>query len=141
MFDFVLHHLVGQGPFQTVLAEANPVLRPRGYIVAREPSSYSPSGLVLKVANAFRLMHVVSGASNYEFALSPPKLIRAFSRRGSVLNVQGLTNFFSHRLPVWAQKAIAAGARMLEPLSKTHWFADFVLYVVRKDAQPGRSGG
>ena len=136
VFDFVLHHLVGQDVLERALREAARVTRPGGFIVAREPSSFSPSGMILNAANRFRLMHVISGASNYEFALSPPGLLRSFEQYGSVVDVCGLTYLFAHRLPIWMQNAMAAVDRRLTGGTKLQWVADFLLYVVQTNAMP-----
>ena len=111
VYDFVLHHLVGQGPLETALVEGFRVLRPSGFMISREPSSYSPSGIALNALNYFGLMHKLTGLSNQEFALSPPGLIRMFEHHGSVLSVDGLTYLFAHRLPPRAQDLI----RWVEP--------------------------
>lgn len=132
VFDFVLHHLAGQGSLDGPLAEANRVLKRGGYIIAREPSSYSPSGLLLNVLNRFRLMHAVAGASNYEFALSPRSITASLATFGPVLRVQGLTYLFAHRLPVLIQRGIQAGERVWGRWSRAHWFADFILYISQK---------
>jgi len=134
-YDFVLHHLVGQASLQSAIAEGFRVLRPKGLVVSREPSSYSPSGCALNVLNHFRLMHKLTGASNQEFALSPPTLMRIFDRYGSVLLARGLTYLFAHRLPPRAQDLI----RWIEPYlfrgAHSQWFADFLLYVVQKGSK------
>lgn len=127
VFDFSLHHLVGQGPLESFIAEGSRVLRPGGFIIAREPSSYSPSGLALNVANHFGLMHKLTGASSQEFALSPPQLIRIFERHGSMLAVEGLTYFFSHRLPPRVQDFLAKSERYLFRGPRSRW-----LYAVQK---------
>jgi ubiquinone/menaquinone biosynthesis C-methylase UbiE len=132
VYDFVLHHLVGQAPLQDAIAEGFRVLRPRGYLISREPSSYSPSGCALNLLNHFKLMHKLTGASNQEFALSPPELIKMFERHGSVLLSRGLTYLFAHRMPPPAQDLIG----MLQPYlfrgRRGQWLADFLLYVVQK---------
>lgn len=137
VFDFSLHHLVGQGPLEDFVAEGARVLRPGGLIVAREPSSWSPSGLALNALNAFGLMHRLTGASNQEFALSPPRLIRAFERHGRVLAVEGLTYLFAHRLPPALQDLIARVAPYLACGRRARWTADFLLYVARKAPSGG----
>jgi demethylmenaquinone methyltransferase/2-methoxy-6-polyprenyl-1,4-benzoquinol methylase len=133
-FDFVLHHLVGQGALESSLSEANRILKPGGYILAREPSSYSPSGMLLNVMNRYRLMHAVSGASNYEFALSPRALTAALEQFGPVLRMRGLTYLFAHCLPVWAQRLIGVGDRLWSRSERAQWFADFILYISQKRA-------
>jgi SAM-dependent methyltransferase len=130
-FDFVLHHVAGQGVLERAVADAFRVAKPGGLVVAREPSSYSLSGALLNLANWFRLMNALSGASNYEFALSPPFLMRVFESRGAVLTVRGLTYFWAHRLPVWVQDVLARLARVLLVHRKLEWAADFLIYVVR----------
>jgi SAM-dependent methyltransferase len=56
VYDFVHHHLVGQGPLETAVAGGFGVLRPGGFMISREPSSYSPSGLALNLLNHFDVM-------------------------------------------------------------------------------------
>jgi SAM-dependent methyltransferase len=132
VYDFSLHHLVGQGRLEDFIAEGSRVLRPGGFIIAREPSSYSPSGLALNALNSFGLMHKLTGASSQEFALSPPQLIQIFQRHGSVLAVEGLTYLFAHRLPPWLQDLIVKSEPYLFGGSRRRWFADFLLYAVQK---------
>lgn len=133
VYDFALHHFVGQGPLETFIAEGSRVLRPGGFMIAREPSSYSPSGLALNLLNRFGVMHSLTGASNQEFALSPPRLIQMLERHGSVLAVEGLVYLFAHRLPPRVQDLIAKSEAYLFRGPRARWFADFVLYVVRRD--------
>ena len=136
--DFVLHHLVGQATLEAAVAECMRVLRPGGHFITREPSSYSPSGMALNVVNRFGLMHQLSGASNREFAIAPPALLRVLTRWGTVQAMEGLTFLWSHRLPIAVQDIV----HRMEPylFRGTHgaWLADFVLYVVRRtdDAAP-----
>ena len=108
------------------------MLRPGGFMISREPSSYSPSGLALNILNYFGLMHRLTGASNQEFALAPPKLIRMFECHGSVLSVNGLTYLFAHRLPPRAQDLITWVEPYLFRGLRGQWLADFLLYVVQK---------
>jgi SAM-dependent methyltransferase len=133
-FDFSLHHLAGQGPIREYIAEASRVARPGGLLVAREPSTWSPSGALLNVLNRFGLMNRLSGASNQEFALSPAEVRAALSEHADVVVERGLSYMFAHRLPIWAQKATEA----LEPLlfggPGGQRVADFVLYVARRRA-------
>jgi SAM-dependent methyltransferase len=138
VFDFVLHHLTGQGVMEDAIREAARVLRPGGIVVAREPSSYSFSGLLLNLVNRFRLMNALSGASNYEFALAPPQLIRLFERFGAVEVVHGLTYFWSHRMPPWMQDFVTRWEPIAVRGHRRQWVADFLLYVVRKDGNSGR---
>jgi SAM-dependent methyltransferase len=131
-FDFSLHHLAGQGPIAPYVAEAARVARRGGLLVAREPSSWSPSGALLNILNRFSLMNRLSGASNYEFALSPVEVRRAFAKHSEVIEERGLSYLFAHRLPIWLQK----GTEALEPLlfrgERAQGVADFVLYVARR---------
>ena len=132
VFDFVLHHLVGQGHLSTAIDEGMRVLRPGGHFVAREPSSYSPSGVILNLANRFHLMHALAGASNYEFALSPRTLLKIFREHGTVRAVHGLTYLCSHRLPPRLQDLVAGCKDLARWTPRAEWLADFVLYVVEK---------
>lgn len=134
VYDFSLHHLIGQGPLEAFIAEGARVLRPGGFIVAREPSSFSPSGFALNVINRFGLMHKLTGASNQEFALSPPQLIRMFEQHGSVRAVVGLTYLFAHRLPPWVQDLITKSEPYLFGGPRRRWLADFLLYAVQTPA-------
>ncbi|HYN82466.1 MAG TPA: class I SAM-dependent methyltransferase [Gemmatimonadaceae bacterium] len=131
-FDFSLHHLAGQGPIEPYVAEAARVARRGGLLVAREPSSWSPSGAMLNILNRFGLMNRLSGASNYEFALSPAEVRKALARHADVVAERGLSYMFAHRLPIWLQK----GTEALEPLlfrgERAQRLADFVLYVARR---------
>jgi len=77
-------------------------------------------------------MHKLTGASNQEFALSPPALLRMFDGHGSILLVRGLTYLFAHRLPPRAQDLIRWAEPYLFPGAQGQWFADFLLYVVQK---------
>ncbi len=140
VYDFVLHHLVAQAPLEDVLAEGARVLRPGGLIISREPSSYSPSGLALNALNRFGLMHDLTGASSQEFALSPPQLIRMFERHGAVLAVEGLTYLFAHRLPPRVQDVITRSEPYLFRGPRSRWFADFLLYAVRKTPSAAPAG-
>jgi SAM-dependent methyltransferase len=133
-FGNVLHHLVGQGMVEDAIAEGGRVLRPRGYIIALEPSSWSASGLAMNLGNRFRLMNRLTGSSNYEFALSPPYLLRLLRRQGTVVTVRGVTYLWSRRLPIWLQEVVHRLEPNLFRSARAQWFADFVLYVVRKDA-------
>lgn len=133
VFDFVLHHLVGQSALETSVEEGMRVLRRGGFMIAREPSSHSPSGIALNVVNHFGLMNRLSGASNSEFALSPRRLVTIFEQRGTVLEVKGLTYLWSHRLPIWLQKTISRAEPYLFRSRRAQWLADFVLFVVRKE--------
>ncbi|HEV2852138.1 MAG TPA: class I SAM-dependent methyltransferase [Thermoanaerobaculia bacterium] len=132
LFDYALHHFVGQGVMEASIQEASRVLRPGGYIVAREPSSWSLSGLAMNMANRLRLMHMLSGSSNYEFALSPRHLINLFSAAGSIKAVHGLSYLWSRRLPIWIQRCVKGVQPYLFRGSHGPWFADFVLYVIAK---------
>jgi SAM-dependent methyltransferase len=135
LFDYVLHHLVGQGEMENSISEAWRVLRPGGYVIAREPSSFSLSGLALNLANRFRLMNAIAGASNYEFAISPRYLLQLFGREGTLVELKGLSFLWSRRLPIGVQELIIR----LEPLvfrsQRSHWLADFIIYIVRKNQQ------
>jgi ubiquinone/menaquinone biosynthesis C-methylase UbiE len=132
VFDFVLHHLIGQGRLESFLAEGSRVLRAGGFMISREPSSYSPGGLALNALNYFGLMHKLTGASSQEFALSPPILIKMFEAHGQVMVVEGLTYLFSHRLPPRIQDVITTLEPYLFHGARSRWLADFLLYVVRK---------
>jgi len=131
-FDFSLHHLAGQGPIGPYVAEAARVARRGGLLVAREPSSWSPSGAMLNVLNRFELMNRLSGASNREFALSPVDVHSAFTQHGHILAERGLSYMFAHRLPVWLQKATEALEPILFVGERGQLVADFVLYVFRR---------
>ncbi len=133
LFDYVLHHLVGQGVMEDAICEGMRVLRQGGYLVAREPSSLSPSGFAVNIANKFRLMNALTGSSNYEFALSPAYLLKVFQREGSVVAVRGLSYLWSRRLPIWAQAVVGKLEPFLTRSPRGHWLADFILYIVRKD--------
>jgi ubiquinone/menaquinone biosynthesis C-methylase UbiE len=132
VYDFVLHHLIGQASLDAALAEGFRVLRPSGLFISREPSSYSPSGVVLNALNYFRLMHWLTGASNQEFALSPLTLVKSLERHGTVLLVAGLSYLFAHRLPPRVQDLINWNDQHFFRSRYAQWFADFLLYVVRK---------
>jgi SAM-dependent methyltransferase len=131
-FGNVLHHLAGQRLVEDAVSEAGRVVRRGGYVVALEPSSLSASGLAMNVANRFRLMNILTGSSNYEFALSPAYLIRLLGREGSVLAVRGLTYLWSRRMPIWTQGLVHRLEPYLFRTDRAQWLADFVLYVVRK---------
>lgn len=133
LFGNVLHHLVGQDLVEDAVSEAGRVLRPGGYIVALEPSSWSASGLAMNVANRFRLMNTLTGSSNYEFAISPSYLLGLLRREGSVVSVRGLTYLWSRRLPIWLQGVVDRMEPYLFRSDRAQWLADFVVYVVRKD--------
>jgi ubiquinone/menaquinone biosynthesis C-methylase UbiE len=133
LFDYVLHHLVGQDEMENSIKEAFRVLRSGGYIVAREPSSFSPSGLAMNIANKFQLMNAIAGASNYEFAISPPYLLKLFKREGSVVDVQGLSYLWSRRLPIGLQEMIGRLEPYLFKHQRSRWLADFMLYIIRKN--------
>ncbi len=135
LFDYVLHHLVGQGEMESSISEAWRVLRPGGYIIAREPSSFSPSGLALNVANKFRLMNRLAGASNYEFAISPPYLLKLFRSQSSLIKLRGLSFLWSRRLPIGVQGVISGLEPYLFRSERSHWLADFILYIVRKNCE------
>lgn len=132
LFDYVLHHLLGQDVMERSIREAVRILRPRGYIIAREPSSFSPSGMALNVANRFRLLNALTGSSNYEFAISPMYLCRLFEREGFVVSAHGLTYLWSRRLPIWAQDAISRLEPYVFRTEQSHWLADFLLYIFRR---------
>lgn len=134
LFDYVLHHLVGQGMIESFIKEGVRVLHQGGYIVAREPSSFSPGGMAMNIANKFRLMNMISGSSNYEFALSPSYLLRLFDHEGSIVATHGLSYLWSRRLPIWAQEAISRLEPYLFRGKRSYWLADFLLYIVRKDS-------
>jgi ubiquinone/menaquinone biosynthesis C-methylase UbiE len=136
LFDYVLHHLVGQGEMESSINEAWRVLRPGGYIIAREPSSFSPSGLALNIANKFRLMNALAGASNYEFAISPPRLLKLFKSEGSLIELRGLSFLWSRRLPISVQETISRLEPHLFCSKRSQWLADFILYIVRKNRLP-----
>lgn len=138
LFDYVLHHLVGQDVMETSIQEGLRVLRPGGYMIAREPSSFSPSGLAMNIANKFKLMHLIAGASNYEFAISPRHLLKQFKRSGSVVTVRGLSFMWSRRLPIMVQDIITKLEPIIFNSERRQWLADFIIYVVRKDKQTGR---
>lgn len=130
--DLVLHHLVGQGTLEAAVAECMRVLRPGGYFVTREPSSYSPSGMALNAVNRFGLMHRLSGASDREFAIAPPALLRTLGQWGTVEATEGLSFLWSHRLPIGVQDLVHELEPYLFPGSHGKWLADFMLYIVRR---------
>jgi SAM-dependent methyltransferase len=132
VFDFSLHHLAGQGPIGSYVAEAARVVRRGGLLVAREPSSWSPSGALLNVLNTFELMNRLSGASNREFALSPVDVHAAFAQHADLLVERGLSYMFAHRLPAWLQKTTEALEPLLFAGERGQRVADFVLYVFRR---------
>ena len=132
--DLVLHHLVGQGTLEAAVAECMRVLRPGGYFVTREPSSWSPSGMALNAVNRFGLMHRLSGASDREFAIAPPALLRALTPWGTVEATEGLSFLWSHRLPIAVQDLVHRLEPYLFPGTHGKWLADFVLYIVRRNA-------
>lgn len=133
LFDYVLHHLVGQGVMERAIAEGLRVLRPGGYMVAREPSSFSPSGFAMNIANKFKLMHFISGASNYEFAISPPYLLKLLESGGKRVSVRGLSFLWSRRLPIWLQEIISKLEPVVFSTERSQYVADFIVYVVRKN--------
>ena len=132
-FDFSLHHLAGQGPIGPYVAEAARVARRGGLLVAREPSSRSPSGAMLNLINTFGLMNRLSGASNQEFALSPVEVRSTFAQHGEMLVERGLSYMFAHRLPAWLQKTTEALEPFLFAGQRGQRVADFVLYVFRRN--------
>ncbi len=133
LFDYVLHHLVGQGEMERAIDEGLRVLRSGGYMVAREPSSFSPSGLAMNIANKFQLMHFISGASNYEFAISPPYLLKLLENGGKRVSVKGLSFLWSRRLPIWLQEIISKSEPFVFSSEFSQFLADFIVFVVRKD--------
>jgi SAM-dependent methyltransferase len=139
LFDYVLHHLMGQGMIESALNEGGRVLRNGGYLIAREPSSWSPSGVALNLANKFRLMNFISGASNYEFAISPGSLLHLLRRQGSQVAVHGLSYLWSRRLPIWLQNTIVASEPYLFSGRRRSMLADYLVYVVRKDCHTTES--
>lgn len=130
--DLVLHHLIGQMSLDAAVGECMRVLRPGGYFVTREPSSFSFSGLALNAVNRFGLMHRLSGASKQEFAIAPPTLARTLSRWGEIRAMEGLSFLFSHRLPITAQDLVHRLEPWLFPGGLGVLLADFVLYVVQR---------
>lgn len=130
-FDFSLHHLVGQGSIGSYIREAARVTRPGGLLIAREPSSLSPSGVLLNLLNRFALMNRLSGASNQEFALRPSSVEGELSKYGDIIAVRGLSYLFAHRFPPVVQRAIEALDQRLFRGRRAQHVADFVLYVAR----------
>lgn len=138
-FDFSLHHLAGQGPIADYVREAARVTRPGGLLIAREPSSLSPSGALLNLLNRFRLMNRLTGASNYEFALQPSSVEAELSKHGEVLTVRGLSYLFAHRFPGVVQRGIELAERVIFRGPRSQRLADFVLYVARLSPGSGAS--
>lgn len=101
--------------------------------MAGEPSSFSPSGLAMNIANKFKLMPFIAGASNYEFAISPPYLLNLFERQGKRRTVRGLSFLWSRRLPVWLQEVISKFEPVVFSSERSQYLADFIVYVVRKN--------
>ncbi len=128
LFDYVFHHLIGQGVMEKSIEEGLRVLPPGGYLVAREPSSFSPSGLEMTIVNKFKLMHFIAGASNYKFAISPPYLLNLFERQGKRRTVRGLSFLWSRRLPVWLQEVISKFEPVVFSSERSQYLADFTVY-------------
>jgi SAM-dependent methyltransferase len=104
LYRLVLHHIAYQGSLAPVFEEAARLLRPRGALVAVEPSSWHPVGVGLSVANRAGLGPLAHGTPD-DIPLSPHALVAAASAAGLDPELHGLT-YGWRRLPAPLQRAI-----------------------------------
>ncbi len=110
--NMVLHHIVGQGRLERALAECFRVLKKGGRLLIVEPNLFHPSGLALTALNLFHLYHIVGGGSNYEYALSPFRLMRICKKSFTSVEAGAVT--FSHpRFPIALQELLKRREDML----------------------------
>lgn len=102
----VLHHIVGQGGLEATINECWRILKKGGVFIAIEPNSLHPSGALMNLANRFHKYNLLTGGSEYEFAISPFYILRLLKCSNfSILKNSAVT--FSHpRFPVFLQKII-----------------------------------
>ena len=130
-FDYVispgvLHHLVGQGDLTAYLKEFVRVTKSRGYVIASEPNSFYPSGLLMNVLNAMK--PGIMGFVPYERSLSPLHIINIFKRAG-LMNVKCVSaSYVWNRFPLAISKLISKhedGMRFRKPFNLFGWFVIF----------------
>lgn len=130
-FDYVispgvLHHLVGQGNLSAYLTEFVRVIKPRGYVIASEPSSFYPSGILMNILNTIKPR--IMGFVPYERSLSPLHVIKIFKKAG-LMNVRCVTaSYVWNRFPLAISKLISKyedGIRCRKPFNLFGWFVIF----------------
>jgi ubiquinone/menaquinone biosynthesis C-methylase UbiE len=102
----VLHHIIGQGNLGATIKECHRILKRGGKLIAIEPNSLHPSGVLVNIANRFHKYHFLSGGSDYEFPISPLYILKLL-RDNSFHVLKSFVVTFSHpRFPVFLQKII-----------------------------------
>lgn len=104
LYRLVLHHLVFQGPLDSIFGEAARLLRPGGALVAIEPGLWHPVGLGLALANETGLARAVHGTPD-DIPLSPRRLIAESRAAGLRPEIHAVT-YTWRRLPPGLQRSL-----------------------------------
>jgi SAM-dependent methyltransferase len=112
----VLHHIIGQGTLDAAIGECARVLKQGGRFIAIEPNAFHPSGMLMNLAAGLGIYHLLSGASDYEFSVSPRLIQRLLKAHGlSAATPRAIT--FSHpRFPIFMQRIVHAADDRLSRL-------------------------
>ena len=132
LYRLVLHHLAFQGPLGPCFAEAAPLLRPGGALVAIEPGLWHPVGLGLALANRAGAGPVIHGTPD-DIPLSPRCLSGHARSAGLVPELHAVTYTWRRLLP-----ALQRALQPLDALGSRPRAAPFGHTVALIARRPGR---
>jgi ubiquinone/menaquinone biosynthesis C-methylase UbiE len=127
-FELVLHHLKGQMTLEVPLKEACRAITHYGKILALEPNSLNPSGVLLNFINMFHLYALTFGGSNFEYALSPRELKSSLPAFSHLVTLA--FTFLHPRFPLSVQRSILNHESFF--MKKFPYFAWMFLFIIKK---------
>ena len=105
MCSGLLHDLVGHGDLAGYLTEFVRVTKEGGYVIASEPYTFHPSGILMNIFNTIK--PGITGLVPHERALSPLYLTKVFKRAGLKDLKCIAASYVWNRLPLAISKFIS----------------------------------
>lgn len=131
LFSMVLHHLIKVGNITKCMEEARRVVKPKGYVLAEEPSILYPSGILMNIFNS--LKPGIIGLDAGERSVMPSKLIRIFKNVGLTQVNCVAASYSWNRLPLRLSNLIARHEDSVRSRMPFNMFGWFVIISGRKD--------